>query len=64
MKKLSVFALALSLMAGYAAAGGGDINWTKYDQALALAKRTGKPVVVFSTSANADATKESGGCPS
>lgn len=53
MRKGTVLAgLATLVLAGIAVAGDGKIPWVRdYDQALALAQKTGKPLMVnFSTS--------------
>jgi hypothetical protein len=52
MKRVSLSVLGVALACGLAAAGGGKIKWRdgkEYDAALAEAKRTGTPVVMYFT---------------
>lgn len=49
--RISAGFVALLLVAGTALAGGGKIQWgTDHDKALAEAKTTGKPIMMFFTS--------------
>ncbi len=52
MKRVSLSLAMVALASGLALAGGGKIKWRdgkEYDAALAEAKRTGVPVVMYFT---------------